>query len=173
VEIDCDALDSFYDRRSFHHVIVDVEQDTQEIHKTEVVARMVVVPRGETCDEETCHTAESRLVEGSYLGVVVDMIAVAEQLHKVAVVVHHHIHHLVAQNEEDNEHFQYRTALQTVANAHLAAVAFPLAAFQIAVDLVNEMKPRIYQAFFLMTCRVLFRFYVPRSVTEMCNNVEV
>lgn len=139
VEIDCDALDSFDDRRSFHHVTVDVEQDTQETHKTEVVARMVVVPRGETCDEETCHTAESRLVEGSYPGVVVDMIAVVEQLHKVAVVVvvHHHIHHLVAQNEEDKEHYQYRTALQTVAKAHLAAVAFPLAAFQIAVVLVN------------------------------------
>ena len=24
----------------------------------EVVARMVVVPRGETCEEETCHTEE-------------------------------------------------------------------------------------------------------------------
>ena len=90
-------------------------------------------------------------MEEMNLAVAVDMIAVVEQLHKVAEAagVGHRIHQ-VAQKEEDKEHYQGRTALQIVVKARLA-VAFPLAAFQIAVVLVNEQKPQIYQVFFLMT----------------------
>lgn len=151
MEIDSDALDSCDDYRSFHHVVVDIEKDTQGTHRMEVVARMVVAPRGETCEEETCHTEEI-LVEEMNLAVAVDMIAFVEQLHKVAEAagVGRCIHQ-VAQKEEDKEHYQGRMAVQIVVKARLA-VAFPLAAFQIAVVLVNVQTPQMYPVFFLLTC---------------------
>lgn len=162
MEIDCDALDSFDDRRSFHHAAVDVEKDTQGTHRMEVVAQMVVVPRDETCEEETCHTEES-LVEEMNLAVAADMIAVVEQLHKVvrAVGVVHRIHQ-VAQKKEDKEDQLGRTALQFAAKTRLA-VSFPLAAFQIAVVLVNVKTPQMYQVVFLMTCSLVCNAVLFRS----------